>query len=204
MIEKIKGDFKNFKPYINGWQDMKRASVAILLVEIDRKLNILFEVRSKYISQPKDIAFAGGRIDKGETPKEAVVREVKEELGLNDHDFEIISPLNILVTHYGTLIHPFLGYIKNFDNIKINESEVDHIFLVPLDYLLNTKPRVEINKTIIERSKTFPFDLINGGENYKFKSGELKSIFYTYEDYVIWGMTGSMLYDFLENLYKFL
>ncbi|MDZ4975934.1 NUDIX domain-containing protein, partial [Clostridium perfringens] len=99
MINKIIKDFKEYRPYINGWKEMKRASVVILLAEINNKLNIVFEVRAKHMrSQPGDIAFPGGKIDDNENEKEAAIREVCEELGLNKEDFEIISPLNLLIT----------------------------------------------------------------------------------------------------------
>lgn len=201
VIDNIIESFKENKAYINGWRDMRRASVAILIVEIDSRINIVFEVRAKHMrSQPGDISFPGGKIDFNESQKEAVSREICEELGLQSEDFEIICPLDILVTHYNLLIHPFLGYIKNFDNIKINKDEVDHIFTVPLEYLLNIQPHIENNKVLVNRTEGFPFHLINGGENYKFKEGIYKSLFYTYKDYVIWGITALILEDFLNSL----
>lgn len=203
MISNIIEKYKGHSAYINGWQEMKRASIVILLTEMDGKLNVIFEVRSKHMrSQPGDVSFPGGKIDLNEEPKEAAIREVCEELGLLENDFEIICPLNILATHYSLLIHPFLGYIKDYKKIDINKDEVDHIFLVPLDYLLTTKPRLEENSIIVNRSKTFPFDLINGGESYKFKEGTYKSFFYMYENYVIWGITALMLKDFLRDFKK--
>ena len=44
MINDVIKKFYNNIPYINGWQKMKRASVAILIGEVDGKLNIVFEV----------------------------------------------------------------------------------------------------------------------------------------------------------------
>ena len=65
MINDVIKKFYNNIPYINGWQKMKRASVAILLVEVEGKLNIVFEVRAKHMrSQPGDISFPGGKIMK--------------------------------------------------------------------------------------------------------------------------------------------
>lgn len=201
IIDNIIEGFKENEAYINGWRYMKRASVAILIVEIDSRLNIVFEVRAKHMrSQPGDISFPGGKIDLNESQKETVSREICEELGLSSEDFEIICPLDILVTHYNLLIHPFLGYIKNFDNIKINKDEVDHIFTVPLEYLLNIEPHIENNKMLVNRTKDFPFHLINGGENYKFKEGIYKSLFYRYKNYTIWGITALILEDFLNSL----
>ena len=43
----IKDKFKNYKPYINGYKNMKRAAVLIPLVKKDNSYSILFELRSK-------------------------------------------------------------------------------------------------------------------------------------------------------------
>ena len=58
--------FSGFTPYINGYQNMKRASVLIPIIKKDNSYEILFEVRAKTLrSQPNEIAFPGGKIEKG-------------------------------------------------------------------------------------------------------------------------------------------
>ena len=47
MIEDLKHKFENYKPYINGYKNMKRASVLIPIVKKDNMHYILFQVRSK-------------------------------------------------------------------------------------------------------------------------------------------------------------
>ncbi|MGG7059727.1 NUDIX hydrolase [Clostridium nigeriense] len=199
MIEEVIKKYSNYTSYINGWDTMKKAAVAILMVDIDNETNIIFEVRALHMrSQPGDISFPGGKIEDDESAENAVKREICEELGLNINDFEIVTPLNLLVTHYGLIIHPFLGYLKNYNNININTDEVDHIFLTSLDKLLKIEPLKVISKLNVDRNKDFPFHLINGGENYKFKEGIYKSLFYNYGEYNIWGMTALILEDFLK------
>lgn len=198
-IENIKKKLQNTKPYINGWERMKRASVVIPLVEIDNEICVLFEVRAKKLSsQPGDICFPGGKIDNDETPKIAVLRELYEELGIED--INIVNELDVLIRYDGMLIHPFLGIINNIKTLKINESEVDSIFYVPLDYLLNHEPLEITSKLVVDRSQNFPYELIVNKENYKFREGRYRSLFYKYNDYVIWGITAEMLKNFLEKL----
>lgn len=198
-IENIENKFKNNKPYINGWERMKRSSIIIPLLEIDNEVYVLFEVRSnKLKSQPGDICFPGGRIDGDETPKEAALREIFEELGVKNVD--IINELDTVVRYDGIIIHPYLGIIKDIKEININQSEVDHIFYVPLDYLLEHKPLEVSSKISIERSKEFPYHLIVNKHNYKFREASYKSLFYKYENYNIWGITAEMLRNFLEKL----
>lgn len=199
MIDEVIKKYYDYIPYINGWDTMKRAAVAILMVDVDNETNIIFEVRALHMrSQPGDISFPGGKIENDESPEEAVKREVCEELGLNMDDFDIITPLDLLVTHYGLIIHPFLGYIKNYNNMNINKDEVDHIFLTSLDKLLKITPLKVLSKINVNRNENFPYHLINGGENYKFKEGIYRSLFYNYGEYNIWGMTALILEDFLK------
>lgn len=198
-IGNIENKIKNIKPYINGWERMRRASIIIPLVEINNDVYILFEVRAKKLkSQPGDICFPGGKIDENETPKEAALREMSEELGVGNID--IINELDTVVRYDGIIIHPYLGIIKDVKEININESEVDRVFYVPLDYLIKHKPLEVKNRINVERSKDFPYDLIVDKENYKFREASYRSIFYKYENYNIWGITAEMLKNFLEKL----
>lgn len=201
MLNNIIDKYSNNSAYINGWKDMIRASVIIFLAEIDGKINVLFQMRSKKMrSQPGDISFPGGKIEEGEDPREAAIRETYEEIGLNKCDFEIVAPLNILTTHYNLLIHPYLGYIKDITKIKISRDEVDHIFFVPLEYFIDNEPLIINSEMVVKRNEDFPYEKINGGKNYKFKNGLYKSLFYKYNDYNIWGITAIMLNDFINDL----
>ena len=198
-INDIKNKMKNNKPYINGWERMKRSSIIIPLVEVNNETCILFEVRAKKLSsQPGDICFPGGKIDDNETPKEAALREIYEELGIENID--IINELDIVVRYDGIIIHPYLGIIKDMKEININESEVDHVFYIPISYLLNHNPLEVTSKINIQRPEEFPYDLIVDKENYKFREGNYRSLFYNYENYNIWGITAEMLRNFLEKL----
>lgn len=198
-IGNIENKIKNIKPYINGWERMRRASIIIPLVEINNDVYILFEVRAKKLkSQPGDICFPGGKIDDNETPKQAALREMSEELGVKNID--ILNELDTVVRYDGIIIHPYLGIIKDIKEINISESEVDHVFYVPLEYLLKHEPLEVSNRINVERSKDFPYDLIVDKENYKFREASYRSLFYKYENYNIWGITAEMLKNFLEKL----
>lgn len=201
MIEQLKNSFKNYKPYINGHQSMKRASVFIPIVKKDDEHFILFELRSKNLkSQPSEISFPGGKIDNGETPIQAAIRETCEELGTVENNIDIISELDLFISPANILIHPFVGTIIDIDNLNINKYEVDHVFLVPISYLLSNKPLCYKNEVKVIPSDNFPYELIPHKENYKFQGSYYDSLFYIYKDYVIWGITAKILENFLGFL----
>lgn len=200
-LEEITKKIEKTEKYIDGWETMKRASVAILLTEINGIPNIIFEVRGKNLrEQPGDICFPGGKIDENETPKEAIIREIEEELGLYSENVEIIKELDTLIRYNGLIVHPFFGMVKDLSEIKLSENEVEELFYVPIDYLINYNPLKIHSKIKVERADDFPFHLIKQGRNYKFKDGEYISLFYKYKKYVIWGLTAQILNSFLKNI----
>nr|WP_297133328.1 CoA pyrophosphatase [Terrisporobacter sp.] len=198
MLDNIINKFKNYIPYINGHQKMKKSAVLIPLVKVGNSYSILFELRSKTMkTQPGEISFPGGKIEEKETPKEACIRETCEELGITQNNIEIISPLDIYVSPSNLIIHPYLGILKDINNININKDEVDHTFIVPIDYLLDYKADYYTNDVKVIPNKNFPYEKIPHKENYKFAEGNYPVWFYEYNNYVIWGITARILENFL-------
>lgn len=198
-MEEIIERFNKRKAYISGWKEMNRSSVIIPIVEINNEPNIIFEVRAKKLkTQPGDICFPGGKIEETEEPIETALRETREELGLKD--INIIKELDVLVKYNNIIIHNFLCIINDISELVINKEEVEEIFCVPVEKLLKIKPIETISKVHALRDDNFPYNLINKGKEYKFKDGMNKALFYKYDKYVIWGITGEILYNFLETL----
>ncbi|MDO5780600.1 MAG: CoA pyrophosphatase [Clostridium sp.] len=201
MIDNINNIFSNYTPYINGWEKFKRASVTIPLVNYNNSLHILFEVRAKTLrTQPNEVCFPGGKIENDENPLNTAIRETCEEIGICEDKIKIISPLDIFVSPFNTIIHPYLVFIEDINTMKINVEEVEKVFFVPLDFLLNTNVNTFINKVNITPDDNFPYDLIPKKHNYKFSTGSYEVPFYIYNEYVIWGITAKILLNFLSYL----
>lgn len=201
MIDNINNIFSNYTPYINGWEKFKRASVTIPLVNYNNSLHILFEVRAKTLrNQPNEVCFPGGKIESDENPLTTAIRETCEEIGICEDKVKIISPLDLFVSPYNTIIHPYLVFIEDINNMKINIDEVEEVFFVPLDFLLNTNVNIFITKVNITPDDNFPYELIPKKHNYKFSTGSYEVPFYIYNDYVIWGITAKILLNFLSYL----
>lgn len=149
------------------------------------KNQLVFEVRSQYIAQPLEISFPGGRIEEGETPYEAAVRELREEIGVDVvrklFDIEpIVTPFNSVIFSYAVEV--------DISKLKINNFEVLETFLVPIEHF--SKPYKTANvDVILSPNEDFPYELIPGGRNYPWKRGTYEVMFYKWEDYIIWGIT---------------
>lgn len=202
MINDINSKFKNYTPYINGSENYKRASVTIPLVKHNDSLYILFEIRANTLkTQPNEVCFPGGKIENDESPLKTAIRETFEEIGIPENNIKVISPLDLFISPFNIIVHPYLVFIEDISMLNINKDEVEKIFLVPLDYLLNHTPKLFVNNINVIPHNEFPYDIIPQKENYKFKTGKYETLFYIYKDYVIWGLTAKILYNFI-NTYK--
>ena len=199
-LRKIKAKVQGRKPLP---VDVKnRFSVMIPLIKRDGEIHLLFEKRAFTLrNQPGEISFPGGRIEKGESPREAAIRETAEEILISEREIEIYSEGDFVVNPYAAIIYTFVGEIKkDFDKISPSEDEVEKVFTVPLSYFLKTKPKSYKINLRVERNKEFPYHLIPNGVNYKFKRGREEVLFYEFEDEIIWGFTAKMARRFIENL----
>jgi len=152
----------------------------------------LFEMRSKNLKiQPQEICFPGGKIEENETPIEAAVRELYEELGIKP--IEILGKLKDLITPFNLVIHPFLAKI-DLSNLKLNTKEVESIFKVPIEKF--EKPFLKFNTEIkIVPPDNFPYHLIPNGKYYNWRKGNYEILFFKYRKKVIWGITARLAFE---------
>ena len=175
--------------------DLRHYAVAIPFID---EANLLFEVRSENIShQPGDICFPGGAVENGENPKEAVMRELMEELLVHKDQIELEEENFILVSSE-TIIHCFPCHIRNYED-GYSPEEVKEVFCVPLTFLKNTSAKVyEVNWNPVFPDD-FPFEKIYGGRNYGWRPQKSRIRFYEYQGRVIWGMTARIIEGFVKE-----
>ncbi len=177
-------------------------SVMILLVNIDGELHVLYEVRSpRLANQPNEVSFPGGKIEKGETPKEAALRETFEEIGVSESDIRLLGKGDRVIAISDFTVYSYIGYIEEetFHNIKLNPAEVAEVFLVPLDFL-KKEPEVHIFDVKQHSRDDFPFHLVKVEPSYEFYSSKIEIPIYSYEDKAIWGLTGRLTRAFINIL----
>ena len=178
-------------------------SVLIPLIKVEEQWNVIFELRSMNMNtQPGEISFPGGKVEEGESFKQAAIRETTEELRIVEQNIEVLGELDYLVSPSNINIYCFLGVISgiNVDKINPNPKEVDHIFTVPLEYFLETEPKIYKLNLETKYNSEFPYNLIPNGKDYDFSKVVNKVCFYEYKDYIIWGYTAKMIKNFIEIL----
>ena len=117
------------------------ASVLIPILTFKKDLEILLTKRSNNLkNHPGQIAFPGGKKDQiDSSPIETALRETQEEVGLNPKNVEIIASLPSHKTATGFVIKPYLGLINQPFSEILRQGEVDEVFTVPYEYILNEK-----------------------------------------------------------------
>ena len=158
------------------------ASVLIPILTFKKDLEILLTKRSNNLkNHPGQIAFPGGKKDQSDSsPIETALRETQEEVGLNPKNVEIIASLPSHKTATGFVIKPYLGLINQPFSETLRQGEVDEIFTVPYEYILNEK-----NFSIQTR---------------KWNGSQRSYYVVPYGPYYIWGATARILLNLSRAL----
>jgi len=112
-----------------------QGSGAILFSKSTKRFLVVY--RSKYVNEPNCYGVVGGKIDDTENPKDAVFREISEEVGY-DGNINLI-PLYIFKTKNFTY-HNFLGVIDEEFTPHL-DWESDGYKWVTFDELLKIEPK---------------------------------------------------------------
>ncbi len=89
-------------------------------------------------------ALPGGRIDEGETPEQAALRELHEEVGLQLGNDSLIGRLDDFVTRSGYVITPVLVWAGAAREMVPNPHEVQSIHRIPVsEFLRADAPMLE-------------------------------------------------------------
>lgn len=193
LIEKI----ASHVPSLIGFEQCRKAAVCIPLIGKDGAYEVLFEVRAAHIqSQPGDVCFPGGMMEDGETPVQAALREMQEELLVKHEQMEVLGQMDLF---WGSrlCVFPFAVRLRDYEG-TFCPDEVAEVFTVPLSFFLEHEPEIYSISLSVIPGGDFPYDRIRGGRDYGWRPRREEIYFYEYEGRTIWGMTARILASFVE------
>ncbi len=168
-------------------------SVLIPLIDKDDGIHVLYEVRAAGLDrQPGEICFPGGEVEQGEDWKSCALRETFEEIGIPEDSIEILDELT---TIYGSgkfamHVYPALLEAEAENEMHLSEVEVEQVFTVPLEHLLDAEPELYHSMMIQEGPEDFPYDKVTGGRPYPWSRASSIVPVYDVDGWIIWGLTG--------------
>ena len=155
---------------------------AVLIAVTDRaEPGILLTQRPDTMAaHPGQVAFPGGKIEPGEDPIAAALREADEELSIAPEAVRVIGQTQSFVTGSGFQLTPVLGLVPPDLTIRPDPREVASWFEVPLRYALDQRNHVARTGLFRGISRSYTEIIWN--------------------DYRIWGITAGILANLSHRL----
>lgn len=157
-------------------------AAAVLIAVTDRpQPGVVLTVRHEHLrTHAGQVAFPGGRVDPGEEPVAAALREAQEELALDPALVAVAGTLDPYRTITGYLVTPVVGVIPPGLALVPHDHEVADWFEAPLSHLLDPANR---------RTES----AVSGGLERRYWRIE-------WNDRLIWGATAAMLVNLSRRL----
>jgi len=151
----------------------KLAAVLVPIV-LHPEPTILLTLRATDMSSHAgQVAFPGGRMEKGETPEQAAIREAAEEVGLDPRLPEIIAMLPEHLVGSGYRVTPVIAFVPAPLSLTPDPAEVQEAFELPLS--------VVMDPSAPERRRA------------EFRGRQREFWVWPHEKHFIWGATAAML-----------
>jgi len=157
------------------------AVMAIIYAKEDSPYLLLIERNTYKGAHSGQISFPGGKIEIGESPLTAAIRECHEEVGIDNNRYMVLSPLTeVFVWASNFMVYPFLAISDNIGDMVADIKEVKTIIECPLSYFFDNNNKSEkMMKSYLGISLMAPY--------------------YKIHDVPLWGATAMMISE-IESL----
>jgi 8-oxo-dGTP pyrophosphatase MutT (NUDIX family) len=188
------------------------AAVVCLLFDHEGEANVVLTRRAAHLrSHSGEVSFPGGRLDPGEVPLEAALREANEEIGIDAEAVEVIGHLTPLTTvRSPALVHCFVAQfhrpVPERLAFAFNPEEVEKVFWVSLAQLASDGVYHEELWPVVERpGRTASGPASYGPASYgpasygpaSYPTSYRAIPFFRLDEDIVWGATGRLLTELL-------
>lgn len=183
--------------------NFRHYGILIPLITREEGIHVLYEVRAKNLDrQPGEICFPGGMQEPGETYEQCALREACEEIGLKAEDVEVLNELTVIYGVGRFAMHCFTALIPDAaaDHLTVSEDEVDRVFEVSLEDLLETEPE-DYRATVVQYGpEDFPYERVVGADSYPWSRMTSPVPVIDVDGWAIWGLTGRITKVLLNEI----
>jgi len=162
--------------------NLASAAVLVPLVERPEGLTVLLTLRASHLKHHAgQVSFPGGRVEPHDAgPWEAALREAEEEIGLTRDFITRAGYLADQMVISGFRVTPAVGFVRPGFDLRLDRTEVEDVFEVPLDFILDPANHVPRDR--------------------HFMGATIVSYDIPYQGRQIWGATANMLVSLFRML----
>lgn len=143
----LPGIVEVLKPRLDETTIVREGAIAV----IRRGDRFLVITRSATVIAPGKLCFPGGGIEPDETPRQALIRECREELGI---EVEPVREIDVSITPWNVRLRWWFATIRNGDEpLRPNPEEVADVQWLTLEEIIHHPDLLDSNLPFLERLK---------------------------------------------------